>query len=160
MRETLRLQPPAVARAVYSEVDTTVCGGKYAVKANQVVAVQNWCAMKDSALWGEDAKEFKPKRMLDGKFEALPVREGPSQLANLCSIILRSPTPGSRLVRFDFNIPNTLTDFLFRLWNESLYCEYTSTLLRFEDITQVNMIGTTVRLARNPPRHCVYHSEV
>ncbi|KAF7976157.1 hypothetical protein HWV62_7475 [Athelia sp. TMB] len=71
MRETLRLQPPAVARAVYSEVDTTVCGGKYAVKANQVVAIQSWCAMKDPALWGEDAKEFKPERMLDGKFEAL-----------------------------------------------------------------------------------------
>ncbi|KAF7980075.1 hypothetical protein HWV62_39868 [Athelia sp. TMB] len=74
MRETLRLQPPAVARAVYSEVDTTVCGGKYAVKANQVVAVQSWCAMKDPAQWGEDAKEFKPERMLDGKFEALAGR--------------------------------------------------------------------------------------
>lgn len=74
MRETLRLQPPAVARAVTSEVDTTVCNGKYPVKANQVVAVQNWCAMKDPALWGEDAKEFRPERMMDGKFEALPVR--------------------------------------------------------------------------------------
>jgi hypothetical protein len=29
--------------------------------------------MRDPAVWGEDAQEFKPERMLDGKFEALPV---------------------------------------------------------------------------------------
>ncbi|KZP32063.1 cytochrome P450 [Athelia psychrophila] len=75
MRETLRLQPPAVARAVYSEVDTTISGANgetYPVKAHQVVAVQNWCAMKDPKVWGEDAQAFRPERMLDGKFEALP----------------------------------------------------------------------------------------
>jgi cytochrome P450/NADPH-cytochrome P450 reductase len=29
--------------------------------------------MRDPAVWGEDAEEFKPDRMLDGRFEALPV---------------------------------------------------------------------------------------
>ena len=38
------------------------------------LVVQNWVAMRDTAVWGEDAAEFKPERMLDGKFEALPVR--------------------------------------------------------------------------------------
>jgi len=35
--------------------------------------VLNWVAMKDHSVWGEDAEDFKPERMLDGKFEALPV---------------------------------------------------------------------------------------
>jgi hypothetical protein len=29
--------------------------------------------MKDPSVWGEDAKDFKPERMLNGKFEALLV---------------------------------------------------------------------------------------
>lgn len=73
LRETLRLQPPATARGVSSPVDTTIGGGKYAVKAGVTIAIQNWVAMKDPALWGEDAEEFNPDRMMDGKFEALPV---------------------------------------------------------------------------------------
>ncbi|KAJ7187245.1 fatty acid hydroxylase [Mycena filopes] len=31
-----------------------------------------WKIHRDPAVWGDDAEEFKPERMLDGKFEALP----------------------------------------------------------------------------------------
>jgi cytochrome P450/NADPH-cytochrome P450 reductase len=73
MRETLRLQPPAVARGVTAIKDTVIGGGKYTVKAGVPLVVLSWVAMRDPAVWGEDAEEFKPDRMLDGRFEALPV---------------------------------------------------------------------------------------
>lgn len=72
IRETMRLQPPATARTVTSLEDTTIGGGKYAIKAGTPLVVQNWVAGKDPKVFGEDAWEFKPERMLDGKFEALP----------------------------------------------------------------------------------------
>lgn len=68
----MRLQPPATARTVTSLEDTTIGGGKYAIKAGTPLVVQNWVAGKDPKVFGEDAWEFKPERMLDGKFEALP----------------------------------------------------------------------------------------
>ena len=52
--------------------DTTIGGGKYAIKAGTPVLLQTWVAMKDPKVFGEDTREFKPERMLDGKFEALP----------------------------------------------------------------------------------------
>lgn len=54
--------------------DTVVGGGKYAIKAGVPLVVLSWVAMKDPSVWGEDAEEFRPERMLNGKFEALPVR--------------------------------------------------------------------------------------
>jgi cytochrome P450/NADPH-cytochrome P450 reductase len=53
--------------------DTVVGGGKYAIKAGVPLVVLTWVAMKDPSVWGEDAEDFKPERMLNGKFEALPV---------------------------------------------------------------------------------------
>ena len=73
MRETLRLQPPASARGIYSLEDTTLLNGKYAIKKGATLVAQNWVAMRDPAVWGEDALAFRPERMMDGKFEALPV---------------------------------------------------------------------------------------
>lgn len=52
---------------------TLIGGDKYAVKAVTPLVVQNWVAMKDPAVWGEDAQVFRPDRMMNGKFEALPV---------------------------------------------------------------------------------------
>ncbi|KAF7973316.1 hypothetical protein HWV62_15559 [Athelia sp. TMB] len=74
MRETLRLQPPASARGIYSLEDTTLLNGKYAIKKGATLVAQNWVAMRDPAVWGEDALAFRPERMMDGKFEALPGR--------------------------------------------------------------------------------------
>lgn len=71
MRESLRLQPPFPHNVTALE-DTTIGGGKYAVKAGAPIVVQNWVAQRDPAVWGDDAEEYKPERMLDGKFEALP----------------------------------------------------------------------------------------
>lgn len=73
MRETLRLQPPASARGVTAIEDTNLLNGKYAVKAGTSIVAQNWVAMRDPAIWGEDALAFRPERMMDGKFESLPV---------------------------------------------------------------------------------------
>lgn len=73
LRETLRLQSPAPARSVTSLAETTLGGGKYAIKAGQPIVILNHAAHYDPAVWGEDVAEFKPERMLDGKFEALPV---------------------------------------------------------------------------------------
>jgi cytochrome P450 / NADPH-cytochrome P450 reductase len=74
LRETLRLQPPATSRGVTAVEDVIIGGGKYAIKAGVSLVVQGLIAMRDPAVWGEDVEEFKPERMLDGKFEALPVR--------------------------------------------------------------------------------------
>ncbi|KAJ6537331.1 fatty acid hydroxylase [Mycena sp. CBHHK59/15] len=72
MRETLRLSATAPMRATAALEDTTLAGGKYAIKAGTVIALQSWEIHRDPLIWGDDADEFKPERMLDGKFEALP----------------------------------------------------------------------------------------
>ncbi|KAL0949758.1 hypothetical protein HGRIS_009796 [Hohenbuehelia grisea] len=71
MRETLRLSPTAPVRTV-SALQDTVLGGKYSIKAGQFITLQAYCIHRDPLVWGEDAAEWKPERMLDGKFEALP----------------------------------------------------------------------------------------
>ncbi|KAJ7635523.1 fatty acid hydroxylase [Mycena polygramma] len=72
MRETLRLSPTAAKRGVTPIQDTTIGGGKYFVKAGTTILVHVWNMHRDPAVWGEDAEEFRPERLLDGKFEALP----------------------------------------------------------------------------------------
>ncbi|KZT04430.1 cytochrome P450 [Laetiporus sulphureus 93-53] len=72
LRESLRLNPPAPMRTVDSSEDTTIGGGKYAIKKGQTVVINSPLAMRDHKVWGDDAEEFRPERMLDGKFEALP----------------------------------------------------------------------------------------
>ncbi|KAF5345044.1 hypothetical protein D9758_010444 [Tetrapyrgos nigripes] len=71
MRESLRLGPTAPARAV-APVEDVVLGGKYFVKAGTPCLIQAWMTQRDPAVWGPDANEFRPERMLDGKFETLP----------------------------------------------------------------------------------------
>lgn len=71
LRETLRLNPPAAIRTVSPEEDTILSGG-YAVKKGALIAVANMIGHRDPNVYGEDANEFNPDRMLDGKFEALP----------------------------------------------------------------------------------------
>ncbi|KAJ7579303.1 fatty acid hydroxylase [Mycena floridula] len=72
MRESMRLCPPVPMRSTSAIEDTTLAGGKYAVKAGATIIVQNYIAQRDPKVWGDDAEEFRPERMLDGKFEALP----------------------------------------------------------------------------------------
>ncbi|KAF7316593.1 Fatty acid hydroxylase [Mycena chlorophos] len=72
MRETLRMCPPASMRSVVSLEDTTLGSGKYAIKRGTPIRVMVWEMHRDRKVWGDDADEFKPERMMDGKFEALP----------------------------------------------------------------------------------------
>uniref|UniRef100_A0A0W0F1E3 Putative fatty acid hydroxylase n=1 Tax=Moniliophthora roreri TaxID=221103 RepID=A0A0W0F1E3_MONRR len=72
MRESLRLSPTASQRGVFSLEDTTLLNGKYFIKKGTRLVCQEWLNHRDPVVWGNDAEEFKPERMLDGKFEALP----------------------------------------------------------------------------------------
>ncbi|KAF9263922.1 cytochrome P450 [Marasmius fiardii PR-910] len=72
MRESLRLSPTVSMRSVTPLEDTTLSNGKYAVKAGTALSVNIYMLHRDPAVWGDDANEFRPERMLDGKFEALP----------------------------------------------------------------------------------------
>ncbi|OBZ71165.1 hypothetical protein A0H81_08482 [Grifola frondosa] len=71
MRESLRLSPTAPARTVTPIEDTTL-GGKYAVQKDDIIVLNMIGAQRDPKVWGDDADQFKPERMLDAKFEALP----------------------------------------------------------------------------------------
>jgi len=73
MREGLRLHPPAGIIAV-TPFEDEVIGGQYFVKKGNTTGLQIAFLHRDPLVWGEDAEEFRPERMLDGKFEALPVR--------------------------------------------------------------------------------------
>ncbi|CAE7012814.1 hypothetical protein HRS9139_02143 [Pyrenophora teres f. teres] len=68
LRETLRLQPTAPAINLTAKEDTTI-GGKYAVKAGQPIICLFPMIHRDPAVYGEDAEEFRPERMLDDEFE-------------------------------------------------------------------------------------------
>lgn len=83
LRETLRLTPtaPGFTRAVRPEnTEEIVYIGskdpqstkKYAIPRGQPVTCLLNKIQKDPKVWGDDADEFKPERMLDGKFEKLP----------------------------------------------------------------------------------------
>jgi hypothetical protein len=58
LREALRLQPPAVARAVSLVKDTTIGGGKYSVKAGGVILILTWNAHRDTLAYGDDVRKF------------------------------------------------------------------------------------------------------
>ncbi|KAK0481963.1 fatty acid hydroxylase [Armillaria luteobubalina] len=72
MRESLRLGPTAPSRTVAPIEDTILAGGKYFVKAGTSIVIHAYLMHRDPKVWGEDAEEFRPERMMDGKFEALP----------------------------------------------------------------------------------------
>ncbi|KAK7063396.1 fatty acid hydroxylase [Favolaschia claudopus] len=74
MRETLRLAATAPMRATTALEDCTIRGnrGEYALKKGQSVVINTWDLHRDPKIWGEDADEFRPERMLDGGFEGKP----------------------------------------------------------------------------------------
>ena len=55
-----------------SPIEDTLLGGKYAVSKGDQIAMMIKKSHIDPNVYGEDATEFKPERMLDGKFEKLP----------------------------------------------------------------------------------------
>ncbi|KAI0396978.1 cytochrome P450 [Xylariaceae sp. FL0594] len=76
--ESLRLQPPAAVFTVTcleqdsSEKAPVILGGEWEVKPGQTVLIHVPKLHRDPAIWGDDANEFKPERMLDEKFSNLP----------------------------------------------------------------------------------------
>lgn len=91
MREALRLAPTAPLRSTSPYEETVIGNGKYVLEKDARVLCGIYMIQRDPRVWGEDvciitltlafpipdllsqAEEFRPERMLDGKFEALPV---------------------------------------------------------------------------------------
>jgi cytochrome P450/NADPH-cytochrome P450 reductase len=71
LRETLRLHPPAPAFTVQSKQDEVI-GGKYHVTKDTALVCFLMAIHKDPAVYGEDAEQFCPERMLNEAFNKLP----------------------------------------------------------------------------------------
>ncbi|KAK6441580.1 hypothetical protein LTR95_002175 [Oleoguttula sp. CCFEE 5521] len=73
LRETLRLQPTAPAFIVTPNSENgAVIGAKYLVNSGEPIITPLHCLHRDPAVYGEDAEEWKPERMLDENFNKLP----------------------------------------------------------------------------------------
>ncbi|KAI0007502.1 cytochrome P450 [Xylariaceae sp. FL0662B] len=71
LRETLRMNSPITLFSVVSKEDTLLAG-KYPVQKDESIAMFIQKAHQDPAVYGDDAQEFKPERMLDDNFNKLP----------------------------------------------------------------------------------------
>jgi cytochrome P450/NADPH-cytochrome P450 reductase len=77
LRETLRLTPTAPAftlqpLATNKESPILIGGGKYKVLPGQPIIAILPKVHRDPAVYGDDAEQFKPERMLDEAFARLP----------------------------------------------------------------------------------------
>ena len=75
LRETLRLTPtvPAFSRQLRpDDTDPQPSLGGYAINHDTKIVALICKSGRDPEVYGEDANEFKPERMMDGKFEKLP----------------------------------------------------------------------------------------
>ncbi|OGM45812.1 NADPH--cytochrome P450 reductase [Aspergillus bombycis] len=78
LRETLRLQAPVPLIAFHPhpaknhEDPVTLGKGKYALNKDEPVVLIMGKVHRDAKVYGDDAEEFKPERMLDKNFENLP----------------------------------------------------------------------------------------
>ncbi|EPE04487.1 bifunctional p-450 nadph-p450 reductase [Ophiostoma piceae UAMH 11346] len=77
LRETLRLVPPAPGfgrsvRPENKEEVVTIAGGKYEIPRGISVFCLLGKIQRDPKVWGVDAEEFRPDRMLDENFNKLP----------------------------------------------------------------------------------------
>lgn len=71
LRETLRLHPPAPAFTVRAKQDEVI-GGKYLVTKDMALVCFLMEIHKDPAVYGEDAEQFRPERMMNEPFGKLP----------------------------------------------------------------------------------------
>ncbi|KAL2353913.1 bifunctional P-450/NADPH-P450 reductase [Cryomyces antarcticus] len=71
LRETLRLMPTAPAISLQA-LEDEVIGGKYRIPKGEPVVALLPKIHQDPAVYGDDAGEWKPERMLDENFSKLP----------------------------------------------------------------------------------------
>ena len=76
MRETLRLTPTAPRITLQPKATTTdepiIIGNKYEVKKGEPIIAILPKVHRDPLVYGDDAEEFKPERMMDEPFSKLP----------------------------------------------------------------------------------------
>lgn len=75
LRETLRLNPtaPAFLRKLRDEIDENpISFGGYQIQKDWPILCLTSKSQSDPDVYGEDANDFRPERMLDGKFGELP----------------------------------------------------------------------------------------
>lgn len=74
LRETIRLHPtvPNVGLHTKSGEDVLIGNGKYRIGGKDVAMLGIAALHRDPKVWGADANDFRPERMLNGGFEALP----------------------------------------------------------------------------------------
>ncbi|KAI0432665.1 bifunctional P-450:NADPH-P450 reductase [Xylaria sp. FL1042] len=71
IRETLRLDSPIPLFGVVS-LEDQLLAGRYPVSKDEPCTLFLTSAHIDPAVWGDDAQDFKPERMLDEPFSKLP----------------------------------------------------------------------------------------
>ncbi|KAI1321539.1 cytochrome P450 [Xylariaceae sp. FL0255] len=71
IREALRVESPIGAHLVKPLKDTLI-GGKYRVKETDSIQCNIRSLHHDQKIWGPDADEFRPERLMDGGWEKLP----------------------------------------------------------------------------------------
>ncbi|KAH9885920.1 cytochrome P450 [Xylariomycetidae sp. FL2044] len=71
LRETLRVDSPISLFSV-TAVEDTLLAGRYPVSTSDQIILLIKASHLDSAVYGEDAQEYKPERMLDENFNKLP----------------------------------------------------------------------------------------
>lgn len=74
LRETLRLTPtvPAIQKELAPRctgVKATLGNGGYQIEPDDKIAILIGFMQREASVYGEDAKDFKPERMMDGNFE-------------------------------------------------------------------------------------------
>ena len=74
LRESIRLYPtaPAITLQSRAKQNSHFRLGEYLVPTDVPVLVALEKVHRDPKVWGEDAEEFKPERMLNEKFNTLP----------------------------------------------------------------------------------------
>ncbi|KAI5860380.1 cytochrome P450 [Durotheca rogersii] len=71
LRETLRVDSP-ISQYALTAKEETLLAGKYLIRPDETIGVLIKKAHCDPAVFGADAEQFKPERMLDEPFNKLP----------------------------------------------------------------------------------------